>query len=803
MMAYRWFRALPILVTVFAMMAAISVLSSSAAPAPDNAVADASKSSQESDVESEMPPLSEALIAAALKAGAITYEESLRQRAYALFDDPRLRPDFQGSINGERVLKLFLELDQKGSALSKELLADLAPFRARPNDPISVFNRPAKEEIGSTLGAATVHLASHAMTANQAIPPPWVSRLVRGTNVRVWIQGTEADLVPYEDMVGKVWRAFPDYFVHPIPDDPFVYPLPITSGVPNNLYNPDSAIDIYFLPKLTVSPREPSHQFYANGQARPWPPTQGNTSSGYVLIRTGFAPDRTLHLIAHELAHVSQMRFDTSEVENDSQWLLDSTAEWVAYKVMKSYNMTPTHLYDLLDPSASRRDWPPLFNRLHIELDQINHDYSSWVFFFSGSIDLGDGVVKAIWNKASAPGPDGIYAVDAVMPLSEHFPRFTVRNWNRDLVPRQWPYSDSMHDPDFRTHLKPNLVINVMFGGPGEEELSEPVKQLSARYYTFTFVDSIRKVTFRNLLIDNPYAHVWAIKEIGGQWKEPEDWTKETAKVLCQDIAEENLTKLVLVMSNSHTKDPLPPHPLPVVVAESAGCTDVVGWAKATLHVKDDIRDVSYATSKVNLRFRPRDPVFQDMEGNTQYDLMPTAVTWTAAGTDDGCKISGSILVTIPSFLNQPLDPSRPAYGYLNVVGLKDGDFHSVQVSARDTEAFFEKTCPTDPPTVSKYFFPGQWLLHIPTEPNTYDGGKIVYKGKKEHDQGKLYDFLKLLPPGTQLPQIALDALAQTSSAPGSSLYTWEWDLKPAAGSAQPGSPPPPSRPPQTRNRTR
>lgn len=777
------FRALTMVMALVTVSSLPFVSVTPAGPASDGATAQRAGSKQPDD-SLDMPSSSEELIAAALKAGTITYEESLRQRAYALFEDPRLRTDFQGTTNGERVLRLFLELDQKENALSKELLADLAPFRARPNDPISFLNRPRNEELGGIFGDGSVHLISHSSTADSSSPSAWVSRLVRGTNVRIWIQGTEAALAPYETMVGKVWRAFPAYFVHPLPDN----------GVQGNRYNPDSAIDIYFLPKLTFSPREPSVQFSINGQARPWPPAQNNTSSGYVLIRTGFDSARTLHLIAHELAHVSQMRFDTTEVENDSQWLVDSTAEWVAYKVMKSLNMTPTYHYDSLDPSAPRepgKDWPPLFNRLHIELDQINHDYSSWVFFFSGSIDLGDDLVKAIWNRAAAPGPDGIYAVDEVMPLSEHFPRFTVRNWNRDLVPRKWLYSDSAHDPTFRTHLKPKPVINVTFGGPGEEELREPVKQLSARYYTFTFVDSIRKVTFRNLLIDNQYAHVWAIKEIGGQWKEPEDWTKETDKVLCRDIPEENLTKLVLVMSNSHTKDPLPPHPLPRLVADGVGCALVHGWAEATLRVNDDSQDVSYVSSRATLRFKPRDPEFQDMEGNTQYDLLPTAVTWTASGTVYDCTISGQILVTIPSFVNQPLDPTRPAQGYLNVVGRDGGDFHSVLVSAfnPDPDVAFTKTCPGSPPQVTKYAPEVHWLLHILSQPNIYDGGTVVFKGQKSYDQRKLMDFLNLLPPGTQLPQIALDALNQASNATGSSLYTWKWDLKPLPAAPPAGGP--------------
>ena len=43
-------------------------------------------------------------------------------------------------------------------------------------------------------------------------------------------------------------------------------------------------------------------------------------------------------------------------------------------------------------------------------------------------------------------------------------------------------------------------------------------------------------------------------------------------KVLCRDIPDENVTKLILVMSNSRISAPLPPHPLPHVQAEAAGC---------------------------------------------------------------------------------------------------------------------------------------------------------------------------------------------------------------------------------------
>lgn len=45
-----------------------------------------------------IPVTSEELIAQALAAGDISYEDSLRARAYALFDDPRLEPAFHSVV---------------------------------------------------------------------------------------------------------------------------------------------------------------------------------------------------------------------------------------------------------------------------------------------------------------------------------------------------------------------------------------------------------------------------------------------------------------------------------------------------------------------------------------------------------------------------------------------------------------------------------------------------------------------------------------------------------------------------------
>ena len=54
-----------------------------AGAASDNKAVAVAKDSEEEKDDTDLPPASEDLIAAALKAGTITYEESLRQRAFA------------------------------------------------------------------------------------------------------------------------------------------------------------------------------------------------------------------------------------------------------------------------------------------------------------------------------------------------------------------------------------------------------------------------------------------------------------------------------------------------------------------------------------------------------------------------------------------------------------------------------------------------------------------------------------------------------------------------------------------------
>ena len=229
----------------------------------------------------------------------------------------------------------------------------------------------------------------------------------------------------------------------------------------------------------------------------------------------------------------------------------------------------------------------------------------------------------------------------------------------------------------------------------------------------------------------------------------------------------------------------------------------VGGWAQASLHIEDDGQDVTYESDRVWLLFMKR--ADQDTPGKTDYVLAPAptghgsefaplSMTWRAKGRMSACTVEGEATVTFPidtdpvsghgiiPGLNTAIDPLGPAYGYLFVIGPDGGDYHSVMVSAFNPDARLIKTCPGNPPTVTKVGFGAGFLLHIVWRKNMYDDGHVFLTGMQVFDAGKPDAFLDLLPPGPAR-DIAAQALsqAQPSSSPTSRRYIWEWTLWPFA----------------------
>ena len=317
--------------------------------------------------------------------------------------------------------------------------------------------------------------------------------------------------------------------------------------------------------------------------------------------------------------------------------------------------------------------------------------------------------------------------------------------------------------------------------------------------YRFQFLEPVRRITIRNPYVKLENAHVWGLRKIGDVWKEPEDWTGEWERVFCRDTMDENITELVIVVSNSDLDDEIPTgHPKPRVIAEAEGCKLLEGFGKSTLRLKDDTQDVTYVSSQVPLKFKPRS--VQGPDGNVEYDLLPTSVTWRVSGRRHDCRIEGEAIVNIPMRVDQPLDPTLPAYGYMNVVVQAErrlSQRRSVgdRSHARSRPLRVQATRPLSPRSRSGF---STYCTCCIRPTHTRRVAAIVFKGKQTFDPARIQNNLPMSPgsalssllnsPGGAFitPEIqrqlkeaqgALDRVAAESG--GKVVYTFEWELKP------------------------
>lgn len=547
------------LTAILSVVLVVAGCQSSPPPLPSSSSAPSS-SSTPTKAPPALPPTSETLIAAALTSGKITYEQSLLYRALALFDSPGLPSKYRSSIpDMEAASPLLGEIDAKESTLSADLLKKLEPYRARPADPVSIFNTaPAPAAVNGMMAAAGPLLGAGTTVA-------WRSQTAAGGKARVWIrEGATAaeDAARHVADVSKVWAAYPGVFTYPNPDMP---------GIPNLTANPDSAIDVYFFDAGAIDPRDqecakhpttpfctisPKYNGFAPHAAR----YVDNKSSGYLVIDAALTGDKAIDTIAHELAHAAQFAYDNQE----SSWLMESTATWVAFKVCKKLGIRPNYQYSWL---------PLLYGSLDQTLTRTANDnaYASWLYFLYASMEQGDGVVTDIWKAAGAEGEQGAKAVDQVFPFATYFAGFSVRDWNDDPVKPLYKKADDTfpgNQPQIRNATK------TLAGGQ-EDKMKVDLPPLASAYYQYDFAADVRDVTFENALDGYDDARVWAFKKIDGEWKAPEDWTALPKKKFCRDIPEANVTQLVVVVANKSMTGDLTADP-PKMIAGTAGCS---GWS--------------------------------------------------------------------------------------------------------------------------------------------------------------------------------------------------------------------------------
>jgi hypothetical protein len=524
----------------------------------------------------EAPPTSEELIGSALDSETITYEQSLLYRALALYDSPGLPEAYRSPVpDMGAATELLVEVDEHEAELSAAVLAQLARYRVRPSDPTSIFNTSASQ---------TTALTANALTASG---PVWIHELAANGAAQVWVEdtpGAKLRLDRHAQDVTRVWTAMADVFTYPDPDQ---------ANDPNPAVNPDAAVDFYWVEASDLDPRrvecsnDPNIEhcvfssYSAAGFTRRAAPIRVNASSAYFVMDAARGGDAALFQLAHELAHGGQFHYDNAE----STWLHEATANWVAYRVFQKLHLPPESAYGWL---------PKLFERLDAPLttEADFGGYRAWLYFQFAAMELGDGVVASIWQAAGAQGVQGEHAVDTVFPFETHFADFALRNWNQEPIPLR--YRDAP-DPTF-PELKPKMRVQAQVLRAGDNaSLDAALPKLASAYYSYTVDASARTVTFDNSLLGVPGAHVWAIKQIRDAWQTPEDWTSVDHKKFCRDNDEQDLSQLVIIVTNAGMSTNLTPAKSPRIAATATGCP---GWRGTMTGTYDWHRSETQGTGK-------------------------------------------------------------------------------------------------------------------------------------------------------------------------------------------------------------
>jgi hypothetical protein len=594
--------------------------------------------------EAQARPSSFALIDTALAAKRIDTETAYLYRVFAAFGDTRLPAAFRGDDKdvGE-VPRVVTEAGALLPTFSAKTRADLAPFFQRPDAPGSWA------ELGTAGGDADVDAeGSGSLEVGSAAEPvaepdrsrsprarraaiQWFAVSAAGGKVKVWAELRYAgDSVKAEQIAqavtSTIWPRLTGLFWAPKSD----------GGLTPNGGGP--ALDIYLVrPNATwlghsenADPRHPCSEspqyLLLNSRA----PLGGPSSPGL------------LQNVAHEMTHAIT---HTKKWLNDNcwefAWFDEATAEWSEDWVYPRANSEQLSAWRFLGFPKVSLD--------HYDVDD-KHQYGAYLLPYYLATQHNPIVIPAIWEQfathASLDGIDAALRFDG-LKLKDEFPKFAVRNLNRPPVD---DYFRLDRLTDVAMFSFDSMDVKIPPTGHFEKDIFMGMKYLSTKYARFVFDPSVKSVTFENTLTPIPYAGVWGVEKIHGQWKQPADWTATRGKSWCRNAVVEDLEQLILVFTNNQwqnkalTVDPGPQRPL--LRAFPTGCSAWEGTVTARFTTNIDPFGTLTETAAVTARFQPDSDFVHPGKPVIYWGVVSGAVRWTAVATGGVC--TGSFAGTMP-----------------------------------------------------------------------------------------------------------------------------------------------------------
>jgi hypothetical protein len=542
------------------------------------AVADAGELGQE-------PITSIRLIAEALDAGTIDYPTSLQYRAYALFGDSRLPPEYDGKLRFGEDQGLFLEASRVWGTLTDEERVGLEPFMLRPTEDGSIYSPKRAAAVHSRAalawqGSAGASAAPGSLEDSVCPEVPetgladWRWTAAENSNFVVWSCGggdltQDPDLSLRETVAAvaeDVWSAMTKEAGKPRPDDFKVGPLP------------QDRIDVYVVKGAQCKQRQKTcaqietdergmRPIAAAIPAQPCDRTVNGaeTSSAFILVDRDSVntSGHFRYAFAHEFFHVLE---DAKNLEAQggscfdvfsgktralTSWLTEASAEWASWAFFPDDDRDWRSRMFL----AFQRNREPHRDSLLSVEGQRPYEAFIYPFFVQQEAGGDRSAFLEVWDgSASARTPNDLNdLLDQNLSFADHFRDFAVQNFNTTLeLPASEPHYQTQ-DTAIPTGVEPNLLPDFPVNVPGDPfTLPIALQPLAAQYQHFKLANTVRY-----LLIDAGAASdtldADALANIRGQWQR----RKGTAGVLefCREKAEDDVGELVLVVSN-HARRP-------------------------------------------------------------------------------------------------------------------------------------------------------------------------------------------------------------------------------------------------------
>lgn len=454
------------------------------------------------------------LITQAVAEGGLDFPTSLIYRAYALFGDPRLPPEFAADGPIEEDSGLFLIPELAAAELPDEVLAALRPYVTSPLDPASAFHRTSEAAVPAIVPAVARPgpPAQQGSYAVECLESGWGSRNAR-VPIKIWIKCTGNYVREVEaalEVANAIWQPMTQLMGPPLLD------------VGDSYAGFDESIDV-ILTADEACPPDTGGCFAVKegflGWAKAFAPRAqdagGPGSSGFMVIRRSLVmadPDEFRRTFIHELFHVQQYAHNwklisrrTGEKDDrgnaiwDTFWFAEATARWAEFNFEKEAGRAASASHVLsqsyvgfAEESASLNAQTPFLHR-----------YAAFVWpYFMAQRKGGAQEIAATWNvlRGAADWPAAMDAIDARLPFDAHFRDFALAGFNETLqdddpLPIRFQHADASFPVGRPTgpHMRGRVTLT-----PREDayRMTDLVRSLAATYWWFDVRQDVQKLTF-------------------------------------------------------------------------------------------------------------------------------------------------------------------------------------------------------------------------------------------------------------------------------------------------------------------